>query len=844
MSLLIKKEIRLLLPAWIAAMALALVSLPVTHWSGWVAASADIGIWSAFTLAFLLLGIASFGQELASGSFAVLLAQPMERKRLWQVKTGTLASAFILVLFVWAAPREFFFVVRLYENKPPYFPFNFEERLVLLALTIFSGSLWTTLLLRQIVAAFWLTLLAPLAITYCVGMLSDHFHWPNETGPLVLVVYSIAGFFWARRLFLRAQDTLWTGGEISFPWRPKTTGSVCLPVSFQRRHWLSALVSKEIRLHQSSLLIAVIFLFLNLSSAIVLKIHPQFENPDIQFIFESVWLFWLLMPLFIGAAAIAEERKLGVMESQSCLPMSRRAELFVKFTIALGLSLFLGGALPLLTEGNNVSGEGLFFAASIIFFISFYASSTAYSTLQGIGLAIVCASTIWLFAIGAVPDLLWHGAMENSRIGLEVLRLYLGIPLLVLFLSGLTFWNFKWLHERRKLWSRNTVVVLSAFVSILFLTHAIYFRFWEFVMPHGPGGPARLTNSSHIRISGKQHVFYTTLPNGRLWAVTLILHPFSIYGWHSDVVSLDQKHAKFLGDSNWIEVTADDFQAVAVQANGTLWCIQTKWDTEPGQSRFKIAPIGFGTNWAQAAGGSTGFFLLKKDGSLWTWGTHGYNWRDQNSIPQKLKLDLATPPVRIGDGNDWQKLVPSGVGALAQKSDGSRWCWRSGVGEDERFVLVQETNLGSQWSNFAFLGNGLSFTGVKTNGQLWLYSEVWPSKLTSPVTYNKIRLGQGSQWKIAVVSLDHVRAIRDDGTLWEWHLNGGQLDSGTAPVQLGRDSEWITLTHGYFWDLAMAADGSLWNWDFQPSRHVWLGPPRPPHWEGNVLNGTIQGVAQ
>ena len=39
----------------------------------------------------------------------------------------------------------------------------------------------------------------------------------NRVVVVVLAAYSIAGFFWARLLFLRAQDVHWTGGTVAMP---------------------------------------------------------------------------------------------------------------------------------------------------------------------------------------------------------------------------------------------------------------------------------------------------------------------------------------------------------------------------------------------------------------------------------------------------------------------------------------------------------------------------------------------------------------------------------------------------------------------------------------------------
>jgi len=44
------------------------------------------------------------------------------------------------------------------------------------------------------------------------------------------------------------------------------------------------------------------------------------SNQNCDFAIEAVPFLWLLLPWLIGSVAVAEDRKLGVMESQLCLP--------------------------------------------------------------------------------------------------------------------------------------------------------------------------------------------------------------------------------------------------------------------------------------------------------------------------------------------------------------------------------------------------------------------------------------------------------------------------------------------------------------------------------------------
>jgi hypothetical protein len=107
-------------------------------------------------------------------------------------------------------------------------------------LAAFAGGLWTNLLFRNTSAAFWFSLLVPLGLVLLAGNLVSLI--------VILGVYSVAGFLWARILFLRVQDTQWTGGIVSFPSRAETTSAGAESITRKRRP-LRALFKKEIHSH-------------------------------------------------------------------------------------------------------------------------------------------------------------------------------------------------------------------------------------------------------------------------------------------------------------------------------------------------------------------------------------------------------------------------------------------------------------------------------------------------------------------------------------------------------------------------------------------------------------------
>ena len=821
MSPLVKKEIRLLLPAWTAAMLLAIApAWIIQYFFAYQGGVDDVPPPFFIMLGMLFLGVDSFGQEFSFKTFSSLLSQPVTRTRIWWIKISVLAIAFVSTLVGALVSWDLF--VDWHPAYSSHFLSAFNA-MPLWMLVFFGGGLWATLLLRQVTGAFWFSLLVPATIFVFVTELTEHFNCSQKNADYILgfvfATYSIAGFFWARRLFLRAQDVAWTGGTITLPaWR-FFGARIASRAESRRRGPLAALLRKELQLHQANILIAVMVLALHLASVVIRKIHPSFENPNVKFILEMVWALWLLMPLLIGSAAIAEERRLGVVESQLCLPLSRRTQFFAKFSVALVLSLVLGGAMPFVIEKTRDFNHWIFVVCAVIFFISFYASSLARATLQAIGLAIVVAAAICFNQVATAFGIFEFGhSLSPEHFGLWWLNLYLGFPVLLLVLLCLMFWNFKWLHEDWKLWRHNFITVLAALAAISILSHAIYFRVWEvFMPPEVQHGPARLNSSEPPKLLVDDEAISALLPDGRLWTEQI-----NVSGFGRVLPHLNTQ--RFVGGSNWVDAASDSYRIVGIQLDGSLWSAQV-YPGYPGNPAYPLTRIGSGTNWLQVAGGF-GFLLLKEDGTLWNWGTSG-NTLDAG----KLRRYLTTPPKRVGEGTNWTEVF----GRFARRSDGSVWALSFGAdGTNSARKLVQM--LPWELPNKGFVSyaysTGVWTVGVKTNGELWLFEYQTDQKT------KEIQLGQNAKWKAAEFAVDNLIALRSDGTLWEWPPFGGLTrNSGSVkPVQLGTYSGWIAL-HSHTWppvSVALAADGRLWVWN-DPSEHIWLAPSRKPVFLGNIF---------
>lgn len=844
MSALVKKEVRLLLPAWIAAMVLAVVPCwIVQYFEVATVVTNDFPPPLFIMFGMLFLGITSFGNEINFKTFPLLLSQPVPRDRIWRVKVTLLGAAFLSILaasiiswslFVFCHPDY----SRLYFNA-----YSGVE-LWIFVLAFSSGGLWATLLIRQTIGAFWVALFAPVAISVVINIVLLPWAISDNTLDNIISVagicYAVAGFLYAHKLFMRAQDTQWLEGVFTLTWRKSSSDQAVDSVSQGQRHWLVALILKELQLHQVNFLVAMVILVLHVSALLVRKIHPHFQDPYVRGILELIWTLWLLIPLLIGCSAIAEERKLAVMESQLCLPVSRRAQIFIKFFVALILSLVLGGIAPSLIERNG-SNDGLviFGIAAAIFFISFYASSLGRTTIQAIGVAISLAVTVYFYEMATMANIFRFENLEGSLRGVFLLSLCLGAPILLLALGKLALWNFKWLHSGTLLWRRNLLAIVAALAFTFVLIDGIYFRTWELLMPIQPlPGPARLADPSHVKFYTTANRLYATLPDGRLWVSPL----YYVYSLNSSSELRFQvprdRHGEFIGGSNWMAAAEDEYQVAGIHSDGSLWSLQRKWNNSQSQwdqtGPFVMTQIGRDTNWSQAAAGYMGFLLLKKDGSLWAWGTNSFGRQDgSNAVPNKLNADLATVPTRVGGETNWMELTSKRYSSpLARQNNGNIWHWVGWTKGQYSYAMVQAFSVDSQWSSFVILWDGLSFFGVKTNGSLWLYKGAGLKGKTG------IQLDSDHHWRtVQFGKWDSMMSIREDGTLWKWpSIWNAEIPE---PVQLGEQSDWIAMANASEVEFALAADGTVWAWD-APSDSAWLAPSRHPVFMGNIFQGTSE----
>ncbi len=776
MSALVRKEIRLLLPAWVAALVLVMAPIPLGELLGQHSAdeiTLPLSVYSV-AIACLILGLTAFGREVAAHTFGLLLSQPNPRSNIWRVKAGVLLVAMIPpALFLGLLSRQFVPASERWETVLTWF---------VSACVAISGGLWTTLLFRQIVAAFWISMLVPFAVLVSVTNLGEEVLEPKTRttiAAVVLLAYSIAGYWFARWQFLRAQDTAWTGGNVSFPalsrWLP-WVGSA--PVH-RRAHPLGALFGKELQFQQINCLLAGVFLLIQIAALLLQKAISSSEHSMLDIVVQNFWGIWAIMPLLVGCGAVAEERKLGTLDSQLCLPVSRARQFTVKVLVTLASGIVLGALVPIVLACLQPAGGpkgGEFIATWTLLcaglaLVSLYASSMTQQLLQAFGAAIgilVVAFFLGNWFAGNFS----RGQEEFSLLGLTLWR----GPLVLIVGAGVTLGMALILAWRRWRWG---CVCLVGLFGLLLLWAAN--RTWT--------EASVLTES---RTFGLRSQFVILVSALSLCPVLLTLALAARNFDHSRVsFSLWRRNAGI-----WLACLIITGILTPLTYN-RAWEIVMRFEPPAGPPRLsgEVQPVITQTFVNRAT------LVLLPDGRLCSYQAYEMIPRrdtgSQISTNEPVWRPISKPRVEFLDGGNWLTIAVTGREIVGVKSDGSLWraAFHEQVDAAGKVVTLHTGSVAQK-------GLPIRPTGLRFD-----------------------RFGNETNWVSVAAGGQHWVALKRDGTIWGWGDNSNrQMGDGPKLLtdrlsQIGGGSNWVAVFAGPGVTSAVNRENEIWRWGRFPADH-------------------------
>lgn len=183
----------------------------------------------------------------------------------------------------------------------------------------------------------------------------------------------------------------------------------------------------------------------------------------------------------------------------------------------------------------------------------------------------------------------------------------------------------------------------------------------------------------------------------------------------------------------------------------------------------------------QVSAGIYNSFLLKGDGTLWSWGKGQYGELGYLSINSNI-------PKQVGTSNDWKSISAADVNTFALKKDGTLWRWGLAI-ETLEFIPRQITTR----HNWSSISASEAHVLALSEGKLYY---IGPRRYT--------QIGEDSDWKsISAGALGHSLALKNDNTLWKFQDINNQL------TQI--EGSWKTVLAGlYYFYLIREDDSTLW----------------------------------
>lgn len=819
------KEVRLLFPAWLAAV--VLVALPfgwVSSMTGWgqgrfgssyLEIGDDFGLLAkgaVFVLGILLLAVSVFGREIAGGTWQLFLTQPVSRAAIWNRKLAVFGFATALVWLVF------------------WLSFGSEDGLswriglgsFAVAAAVGTTGLVATLFFRQVLPAFAFSLLLPSLLGPIVWSMAEKGFpaWIFIDALFAVGIYTLVALRLSQLLLFRAEDLgPWLENlPVSFPQRSVQT----VEASAGRPRVLGrsgrSILFKEARLQQMNLICGLVLLPVIFVIELFLRGAERSEMGD--GLRTAYSLVLLLLPVLAGAVAIAEERKLGLLAGQRVLPVSAARQFLTKLTVVGGSALLLGLALPLMVaavvsilggftaESGGMEPMGLAYIMGfrlgdvenrILFFtayalvtgaVSLYASSFSRSTLGALVVAVV------FLALGGLVTMVVQEFWTGGHLWTIV-----AMASAVLVCAALAFWNFQKDVWDARAWRWNVAAIAGSGAVALLLTAFTHYRAWEVYLTNltepvlAEAEPMLEEGAEIFPVAGRWLVH---LPDGRLWV--------SEQPWATAEAFSFPAHGEFLEEDDWVEVAASSYAVAGIRSDGGLWRIAAG---DEGRSTVRVEVLAEG-RWTDIAAGESHRLAVRDDGTMWGWGSsRGFQ------LEYSRPTTTISKPQQIGNETDWVEAHATDRGSLGGKDDGSMLIWGGGRGSPRRIEFVGSNVKGVGGDSFVSVA-------IATDGSLWRWGGRW--LYDAPPQ----RMGDRNDWKDADASWEEaIVALDQEGALWGanlWRSPDDWADEWVPSEKMSEHSRWVAVTADDQNIFALADDGSFWNWEMPE----WFRKDRPP----------------
>ncbi len=804
------KEIRSLLPL-VAVGAAALASCAALDDGPRLRLATGI-----YCLLCAVVGIGAMGFEMLNGMHLQMLTQPVARESFWRDKLLVQGAALLALGAIYG------WVVRGIDVEFYTLP-GIQDTMSLAAiapLAAFGCGSALVLLVRHVQGAFWLLIGVGFGVQVVIEACwpIDYWEWRFHALIIGFSVLAAFGCWFGRKQFLTFQRYSALEGLVSVGSGNTRDGTVAQPTRIASS--TLTLFRKEFSLQAINLLVFVAAFL----AGFLLGDYQRHAGWALMKDFVC-----LLLPAFVGAASICEERRLGLHHWHITLPPKRISQLAVKVTACLGMALGLGLAIyaGLAWIAPDASTHGLLVDLPI----GTYAAYAVVATLLGIFVSSVsrhyvqAAALACLLAAGLTilyPRVVDWVIGEYGAVGSEALLARIGLPVLVCFAPWQAYRNYGSIETSGTLMTRSIAYLLLTLGGVMVVTAVIYHRGWELLSP-SKVGPATVAIEKVSSLFSHLNDGVTLDAYGRLWKVDWddsdsrkggpVIPKFTRFGTDDDWVKL--MHTSYYG-----------FGHGALKSDGTFWTFASSRNDprlkQKFPEKFPAEPMNAtpGFRWRDVCRMNAHWNGIRDDGTLWAWDANRNAGFGLTNRPE---------PRQIGKDNDWRQVL--GVGwdpSLAIKNDGTVWEW----GE-----LWIHQNYGSEPRPNAAMASlkvrraralwGIMIAEVMDGSVVAMRPEGFEWRWVEPITHLSQPLHAGGHDR----GLEQVRVI-DPGVNWTtldrswygeiliplkrgelWNYSGVRGAFGQPGVRIAGGTDWLLETQmsNIEW-LGLKHDGSIWYW--------------------------------
>ncbi len=404
------KEIRALLPLWVGSVVVI-----------WMGGYGEAILFRAGFVTYLLgsaaLGALSIGHEYTNRTLPLLLSSPVSRRRIFAVK----ASVLLPMLLSLAAMA----MTRLPMHTAGR---ELKDTTVLTVLSLLSSAFWApwlTMRTRNVIGGAIFALSVPAALLvgsefvviafYGLGQIDrqvpQQFRMEIVWGGMLVLCAVGAVSTW--RTFMNLEVIEGSQSDLRLPRLFDRADTVS-----RRRHPMWSLVRKELRLQQLTFAVSALYVCGWISTLVLHSIAGMGDIEDALIILTAV--NGVVVALLSGSLASAEERHLGVLESQVLVPTSSVRQWTIKVAVVFGLCVLLAMGLPamltLVSYGGRYFSVTVPFMATVLFLatVGLYASSVSGSGVKALLISGPAALSIFVLIQLLGDVVLWAGRLVGA----------------------------------------------------------------------------------------------------------------------------------------------------------------------------------------------------------------------------------------------------------------------------------------------------------------------------------------------------------------------------------------------------------------------------------------------